>query len=61
MATTLAEEFDKLAESLIRDEEMRFDWLNEPNKEFYGLSPSKLFKTEPLEAIALLKLLNGDV
>jgi hypothetical protein len=56
------QQFDSLSESLIRDEEARFDWLNSPNKEFYGMTPRELFKNDPDEAIALLRLLNctGD-
>ena len=50
--------FDALTENLIHDEEKRFDWLNTPNKEFYGLTPHELFKNDPNEAIALLRLLN---
>ena len=51
-------EFDALVQNLIPDEDMRYEWLNSPNKMFYTMTPHEMFKNDADEAIALLKLLS---
>jgi hypothetical protein len=51
-------EFDALVSNLLPDEDMRYEWLNSPNKMFYTMTPHEMFHNDPDEAIALLKLLS---